>query len=279
MAFARVPAGEFLMGSTAAQAHAAQERCNGQALGCEGEDHAAETPQHSVALGEYWIGLTEVTNAQFRRFVQRGGYADPTWWTAAGWQWRMVNGITEPGCWDDKALNQPAQPVVCVSWYEAAAYTRWLSDAAGVAFRLPTEAEWEKAARGTDGRAYPWGEDGAGSLHTNFCDALCAHGRSDRSVNDGFAIPSPVGSYPFGASTYGALDMAGNVFEWTASEYYRYPYDPADGRESTDGVAARALRGGSFYYTVDHARCAHRIGIYPDTRNDLVGFRLASGGP
>jgi formylglycine-generating enzyme required for sulfatase activity len=268
LVFARVPAGEFVMGSG-----------DMQAPGCAGADLGCETPQHPVALGEYWIGLTEVTNTQFRAFVESGGYNNSAWWTDAGWHWRAVKDVAQPGCWDDPALNQPSQPVVCVGWHEAAAYTRWLSYATQHEFRLPTEAEWEKAARDADGRTYPWGEDPVSGLRANFCDMHCAHGRSDGSVDDGFAGPAPVGSFPFGASIYGALDMAGNVLEWTASEYRAYPVVNGDGRDGADGNVARALRGGSYYYTAEQARCAQRIGLYPDTRNDLIGFRVASGGP
>jgi formylglycine-generating enzyme required for sulfatase activity len=142
-----VPAGEFLMGSADADPEAASN----------------EKPQHTVYLDAYWIGQTEVTNAQFAKFIDAGGYSTREYWTDEGWAWKETQGITQPWLWTDQQWNKPDYPVVGVSWYEATAYVQW----AGA--RLPTEAEWEKAARGTDGRIYPWGNDWDGT-RPNFCD-------------------------------------------------------------------------------------------------------------
>ena len=110
--------------------------------------------QYTVYLNDYWIGLTEVTVKQYQRFVEAGGYDEQAWWTKAGWDYRQTMNISGPRC-QEGAVSKLPQP--CVSWYEAIAYTNWLSHESGLNVRLPTEAEWEKAARGTDGRTYPWG--------------------------------------------------------------------------------------------------------------------------
>ena len=173
-----VPVGPFLMGSSSADRQAAYN----------------EKPQHTLTLPDYWIGKTEVTNAQFRPFVEGDGYTNRDYWTAAGWAWRQAENITQPAYWNDAKWNGPDYPVVGMSWFEAVAYCRWLSKQTGIAFRLPSEAEWEKAARGSDGLIYPWG---------NTWDVK-------RTSNAGFT-PVAVGTYPTGASPYGALDMAGNA--------------------------------------------------------------------
>ena len=261
MTFVRVPAGEFTMGSSEEEIEAARALCLEVADAEECSDTVefftgAETPQHQVYLDEYWIGQTEVTNAQYRIFVEAGGYDESSYWTDSGWQWRQDNGATEPSCWDDDDFNWPDHPVVCVSWYEAVAYTRWLAAATGAEFRLPSEAEWEKAARGTDGRIFPWGDEWDGG-RLNSCDVNCPNDNwKDEAVDDGYAYTAPVGSYPDGASSHGALDMAGNVWEWTSTAYggcdwpgpgtFGYPYAPDDGREELEGSDCRSLRNGSW---------------------------------
>jgi formylglycine-generating enzyme required for sulfatase activity len=173
-----------------------------------------------------------------------------------------------PAFWEDQRYNNPAQPVVGVTWFEAMAYCAWLSGRLlaagrlpeGYVVRLPAEAEWEKAARGAGGRIYPWG------------------GRWDparANTWEGHVLrPSPVGVYPGGASPYGCLDMAGNVWEWTHSLYRDYPYDPDDGREDEDEPGRRALRGGSWLSRRRYARCACRDLNRPDVFNGGLGFRL-----
>jgi formylglycine-generating enzyme required for sulfatase activity len=264
MTFVRVPAGEFTMGSSDAQVDAALRLCEESGDNCAARRFEAETPQHQITLEEFWIGRSEVTNAQFRAFVEGGGYADQSLWTQAGWQWRTENDVTQPGCGDESQAAQDDHPVVCVSWYEATAYANWLTREAGREFHLPSEAEWEKAACGTDGRTFPWGDEPPDAGRANF-------GRNVGST-------APVGSFPADASPYGALDVAGNVTEWTASLFAPYPYAADDGRESQAGSRHRALRGGSFISLGYLLRCAARGGILPGDRWEQVGFRLASPG-
>jgi formylglycine-generating enzyme required for sulfatase activity len=230
-----IPEGPFLMGSSRDDPDAIDD----------------EKPQHRLHLPTYWIGKTPVTNAQFRPFVKGDGYTNRAYWSDAGWQWRTIEKRTQPYYWNDKKWNGAAQPVVGITWYEAAAYCRWLSAQTGDNYCLPSEAEWEKAARGTDGRSYPWGNEAPDKSQANF----------DRAVGR----TTPVGSYPAGASPYGVLDMAGNVWEWTRSEYRDYPYDPDDGREEGSKPAGNrfTLRGGSWRHDRIYVRCAARIRLDP----------------
>ncbi|MBK6433624.1 MAG: SUMF1/EgtB/PvdO family nonheme iron enzyme [Anaerolineae bacterium] len=165
-----VPAGEFTMGSADSDTQAGSD----------------EKPQHRVNVDGFWIDRTEVTNEQYRKFVDVGGYNQKQYWTEAGWTWKGQNNATQPGCWGDGNFNQGQQPVVCVSWYEAYAYARWAGG------RLPSEAEWEKAARGTDGRIYPWGNTWDGTW-ADFCDKNCQYEWKDVGVDDGYATTAPVG--------------------------------------------------------------------------------------
>ena len=200
----KIPAGEFTMGSN---------------------DYGDEKPPHKVYLDEYLIGKTPVTNAQFKKFIDAGGYKKKEYWSNKGWDWISGEKRSQPDYWDNKKWNTPPQPVVGVSWYEAEAFSKWAN------CRLPSEAEWEKAARGTDGRKYPWGNEKPNKNLANF------------SQNIGKT--TSVGKYsPAGDSPYGCVDMAGNVWEWVSSLYKSYPYDAEDGREDLAIADSRvAVRG------------------------------------
>ena len=237
-----VPAGDFLMGPANSDSQADND----------------ERPQHKVTLDGFWIGRTEVTNAQYRKFMEAGGYNQEQYWTEAGWAWKQGNNVTQPGCWDNGNFNQAAQPVVCVSWYEASAYARWAGG------RLPTEAEWEKAARGPDGRIYPWGNAAPDCNRLNYSGCI--------------GHTTAAGSYADGVSPYGALDLAGNVWEWVSSKYGTYPYRDDDGREDQSGADARLLRGGSWDNDAWFVRSTYRLRLDPGFRNGNVGFRLAAPG-
>jgi formylglycine-generating enzyme required for sulfatase activity len=248
-----VPAGPFLMGSVTDHPLAG------------GDD----TPKYNRTLFTYWIGQTEVSNAQFRRFVEGDGYTNPEYWTVAGWEWRQQHNITEPLYWHDDEWNNDDQPVVGVSWFEAVAYTRWLSARTGHRFRLPNDAEWEKAARGTSGQIWPWGNDwGDGFANGNEAN---------------IKRTTPVGAYPAGASPYGALDMAGNAWEWCLTrrdteEYFSYQPRPepfSDTYLETDDW--RQIRGGSWYDNLSATRwMSHYLERDPRQRYNTLGFRVAS---
>jgi formylglycine-generating enzyme required for sulfatase activity len=236
------PAGEFTMGS---------EEITGD-----------EKPVHQVTLDPFFVEKYPVTNARYACFIEAGGYENEQWWTRAGWQWVKGTGWTQPALWDDEKWNRPEYPVVGIAWYEAWAYAHWAGR------RLLTEAEWEKAARGTDGRAYPWGDE--------FDGEKCNVGTGN--LLDTSGATTPVGQYsPAGDSPYGCVDMAGNVWEWTSSLYRSYPYRLDDGREGVEVQGNRVVRGGSFDYTADSARCAARNRRPPSYRYGYDGFRVGVG--
>jgi formylglycine-generating enzyme required for sulfatase activity len=235
-----VPAGEFTMGSADNDSDADSD----------------EKPQRTVTLDAFWIDKTEVTNAQFRKCVEAGACQAPT---------TCAQG--DP-TYDDG--SKADHPVVCVDWNQAKAYCEWTGA------RLPTEAEWEKAARGTDGRIYPWGNTFDGSK-VNFCDRNCEFDHKDTDVDDGYARTAPVGSYPAGASPYGALDMAGNIWEWVADWYdgSYYVDSTINNPKGPDSGDYRVLRGGSWYNGWHAVRAADRSHYGPTLRHYSVGFRCA----
>jgi formylglycine-generating enzyme required for sulfatase activity len=181
-------------------------------------------------------------------------------------KWYPPGRKTEPDSWNDDAFNSPAQPVVGISWFEARAYCGWLADQTGRPFRLPTEAEWEAAARGKGGRRYAYGDD----FDAGLCNTFETHIRHT----------SPVGVFPGGETPEGLVDMAGNTWDWTGSLYRPYPYDATDGREDpVSGDGRRAVRGGSWNHNQPLARAAYRDYRAPNYRLDLLGVRLACSSP
>jgi formylglycine-generating enzyme required for sulfatase activity len=248
-----VPAGEFVMGS-------------------DKEPWGDEKPQHRLSLPAYRLGKYLVTNTEYRRFIEAGGYGERHWWTEAGWVQRGREGWGEPRLWDDSRFNKPNQPVVGVSWYECVAYCRWLSEERGEVYRLPTEAESEKGARGSDKRLYPWG---------NTFDASRLNAFEGEQI---VRATTPVGIYPNGASPFGSFDCAGNVWEWCATKapdlkFKPYPYDALEDEWSEgylEGNDVRALRGSSWDHVKLNARCTYRDRLSPDVRLNLIGIRLVS---
>jgi len=208
-----------------------------------------EKPQHKVTLDSYFIDRTEVTKDQYQKCVAAGKCAAP-----------LCNGT-----------GQADHPVVCVRWQDATNYCAWAGR------RLPTEAEWEKAARGTDGRIYPWGNETVAGNLLNFCDRNCSYDWRETAVDDGYAGMAPVESYPAGANPYGALDMAGNVWEWVADWYddNYYASSPAQNPMGSASGQYRVLRGGSWGDRQRDVRAAYRDGGGPDKWIGYVGFRCA----
>lgn len=234
-----------------------------KAYGGTRESYREESPQHTLQLPAFEIADTPVTNELYAMYVAATNTRAPAHW----------RGRTPPEFLRD-------HPVVDVSWHEANEFCRWLNaTAAGrrwtvgrwlrsavhrppsTVFRLPTEAEWELAARGSDNRVFPWGDTWDGA-RANTSEA-------------GIATTTPVGAYSLGSSPYGCLDMCGNVWEWTASLDRPYPYAPRDGREQAQAEGRRILRGGCYANPQGYARCACRFRLGPATRNPFLGFRLA----
>jgi formylglycine-generating enzyme required for sulfatase activity len=311
-----IPAGEFIRGS---------DRADPQGAYGSKRAYADEyTTERRVTLPAFGIGRYPVTNAEYRFFIEDGGYRTDRWWSEAGRQWKQggpdahadamqqwldtraalqkqdlvqlarqwnlrpqelrfwqeVTQITDeqardrarqqlersfdrPAFWDDQDLSSPGRPVVGINWYEAEAYCCWLSTVTTREYRLPTEAEWEKAARGAQagGREYPWGEQ----FDTARCNTVESH----------IYTTTPIGLYPNGISPFGLFDASGNVWEWTGDWYQMYP----GGEPSEDfGERFRSVRGGSWFDYRNYPRCAFRDRYVPDLFSDFMGFRVVSPG-
>ncbi len=228
-----------------------------------------ECPVHRVYLEDYWIDRYPVTCEQYRAFIEAGGYHNPTLWSAAGWEWLQSQMVTQPLYW----TNNPAwdnHPVYGVNWYEAEAYAKFVGK------RLPTEAEWEKAAKGDTAishrRIYPWGEK---EPDTQLCNHAYLGVDSYPPLQT-----TPVDAYPAGQSVYGCSDMLGNVWEWTASifnsygGFVSYPY-AGYSKVYFDGKH-RVLKGGSWATRPWALRCSFRNWYHPEVRQILAGFRCAA---
>jgi formylglycine-generating enzyme required for sulfatase activity len=197
---------------------------------------------HVTIDHDYWIDEYPVTNQRYRAFIEVGGYENQAYWAPEGWKWKTQNKVTVPEYWNHVTWNKLDHPVVGVSYYEAEAFARWAGK------RLPTEQEWEKAARGEDGREYPWGKE---------FDKDKSNSRSSE-----IGHTTPVTQYPKGGSPYGCYDMVGNVLEWSASWY-----------DKIGGL--RVLRGGAWYFIPEYLRVSTRLWYDPDYRDTTIGFRLA----
>jgi formylglycine-generating enzyme required for sulfatase activity len=243
LGFIEIPAGQFTMGSQKG----------------ETDRFADESPQHRLELPGFSIARYPTTVAQFKAFVAAANY-DPT----------------NPLC----LRGVPNHPVTWVTWHDAMAYCRWLTDSIrcshatprllrsllsaddGCRITLPSEAEWERAARGTGARRYPWGDD-------------IDPDRANYQMT-GIERPSPVGAFPRGRTPSGVEDLSGNVWEWTRSHHAAYPYRPNDGREDIDAGddVLQVLRGGSFDFNAHFVRAAFRLKNVRLGRNNLIGFRV-----
>jgi formylglycine-generating enzyme required for sulfatase activity len=252
-----VPGGAFHMGSP------------------DGEGAPDEHPRHAVTLSAYCIDRTEVTVAAYAACVAAGACSPPpmtvNWSSYSGNQLKLFN----QAC---NGSDRPSHPINCVDWVQAAAYCAWRGG------RLPTEAEWEYAARGSDGRIHPWGSAPPSARRLNACGSEClaaatGNGTPRRALyddDDGWPTTAPVGSYPDGASPFDVLDMAGNVWEWTADWYGPYPEAAqTDPRSATTGTS-RVSRGGSWTSGgEERARATDRDWLDPKIREAGLGFRCA----
>ena len=241
MEFVRVPAGEFLMGSDKSKDPQAQSN---------------EMPQHKIHLDEFLIGKYPVTERQYQVFVKKTGQKAPSHWK---------NGSLPPG--------REEHPIVNVNWGDANAFCKWAAQVSGCAVRLPSEAEWEKAARGTDGRIYPWGSQKLDKKLCNF----------DAGILELFSTKTtPIGKYsPQGDSPYGCADMAGNVWEWVG-DWYDGTYYQKSASSNPAGPSSgqvRGLRGGSWLNNGNDLRAAYRLRYDPGVTNNYIGFRCARSSP
>ena len=243
----KIPAGEFLMG--------AQKR-NPKEPNYDAEARDDESPVHPVNLSAFRIGRYPVTVKEYLCFVEDKGYevGEKSYWKEGGFgRWEKPDGWREQ-------FGQPMLPVTGVSWYEATAYAAW----AGC--RLPTEAEWERAARGTTGRKYPWGKEEPNETWANFA--------SDGEPDVGH--PTTVGLYPAGDTPEGIAEMAGNVWEWCSDIYDReyYRKSPKEDPRGPGRGSACVLRGGSWFDRSGSLRAACRNDRHPEYRADNFGFRV-----
>jgi len=224
-----IPAGAFIMGDD-----------NGR---------PDERPAHRVTLSAFRMAVLPVTNEEYAAYLAATGHEPPRFW-------------------DEPAFNRPRQPVVGASWFDAVAYCDWLSSVHGARFRLPTEAEWEKAARGTDGRLYPWGNDPPTPLHANYA----------KIGSNSHGTLLPVGTMEAGKSPYGVYDMAGNVWEWVSDWYDNdfYKNSPSQNPTGPPRGGFKVIRGGSWNSNPRTLRSADRYWDPPSFRSLYApGFRCA----
>jgi len=232
MEMVRIPAGMFMMGSSEKDIEWIVQEFFAESK----EWYRSEAPEQFLYLEDYFIDKYEVTVFQYQRFLEK--IHRPA-----------------PQTLDNPKFNQPDHPVVGVTWQEASDYCRWLGK------RLPTETEWEKAARGKDGRRYPWG-------NTPIATNANARGKNDR-----YRHTAPIGQFPDGKSPFGIMDMAGNVWEWTQDWYQPYPGN--DQKSDLFGEKYKVIKGGSWYSNMELARSALRGKSFPDRRANYIGFRCA----
>lgn len=292
-AMVRISGGTFVLGSAAAEAERVGKALEQHYLAQGDPDRAKrarawsrdEINDQPLTLPTFEIARYPLTNAQYKLFIDAGGYdPDAPWWQAdpdaRAWllrddvateglqPWQRRTRKDRPELWEDPnfGIVRPNHPVVGVSWFEAAAFCRWLTQQLddGSVYCLPSEAEWEYAARRATRRTFPWGEAEPDSERCNFAEI--------------YGGTSAVGCFAPGATPEdGIHDLAGNVWEWTRSEYRPYPYDPADGREGATETSQKqfTLRGGSWHTHRGRIRCPYRRAFLADRNFLIYGFRLA----
>jgi formylglycine-generating enzyme required for sulfatase activity len=275
-----VPAGKFKMGTARWEINKIPDWLSNDMGLTMGESSTKllerETPQHEVELPAYWIGKYEVTVAQFQAFVDEEKYETEaekgdgsSVWDIATNKALRTAGVT----WLSPGFQQEDNyPVVCVSWNDANAYLDWGG------LDLPTEAEWEKAARGTDARRYPWGNENMDGSQCNFADKNTSFQFSLDDIDDGYEAASPVGAYPKGRSPYGCHDMAGNAWEWCVDWFQESFYSKREAVQvfplcTDESDETRVYRGGGWADDPQYNRSALRYRAYPASRYNYLGFR------
>jgi len=240
-----IPSCEFWMGTSEEQVYELLAKEDWAHEWYDNDLFMVEQPYHLLSMPEFAIAQKPVTNFEYFQFVWNSGYRAPRGWKGLHF-----------------ADGEGDHPVVGVSREDALAFVAWLNKELKAKYRLPSEAEWELASRGTDGRIYPWGNE--------FDPWRCNTSESGKRGT------TPVGSYsPSGDSPYGVMDVVGNVWEWTSSTLSPYPYESGDGREELKVKAKCVGRGGSWYYSRKLARCAAREGVLDNFVSPALGFRVA----
>ncbi|MBC7476108.1 MAG: formylglycine-generating enzyme family protein, partial [Candidatus Sericytochromatia bacterium] len=252
----------------------------------------SESPMIRVNVSAFILDKYEVSNADYKNFIDGDGYNKREYWTDAGWQWKTSNNITLPLYWNDSRYNQSTFPVVGVSWYEAYAYAKFSGK------RLPTEAEWELAAKGNpstdypwNNKLFPWGNDDPSTLNNEDTLTVGADGSSvirangyfgaDGSSIDNSKYMSDVNSFPKGASSSTSVNMSGNVSEWV-NDWYQYEYYGRSNTEQTNPLGPatgtfKMTRGGSWSSNKNELRNTYRDQfLRPESRNLNLGFRCVS---
>jgi formylglycine-generating enzyme required for sulfatase activity len=266
-----INAGNFTMGSTKKEV----EQVKNKFPDFEPKLLEREIPQSEIFLDTFNISKYPITNLDFGEFIQNTKYITTAEKEGTGFvfdpKFRVVEGVNwkNPFGPDSDLINKEKHPVTQVSWFDALEFCKWLSEKSGKKYRLPTEAEWEKAARGTEGRLFPWGN----KWKSSFCNS-----------ENRFKGTTPVDYFEENnISPYGVVDMCGNVFEWTSTtigstepwpEKYSYPYNPHDGRENSKLEARRVGRGGSYSREWVYCRNTFRFADMPKDRYSAQGFRV-----
>lgn len=295
-----VPKGSFTMGNDLLTDEAVPEN-----------NSFGAAPQHKVNLNQYWISKTPITNAQFEAFVketnyvtqvEKEGHTGPwvyelkirAFETKFGHNWKNAFKDNITANFPEITTNE-RHPVVNITWFDCIAYTKWLSKKTGLNFTLPTEAEWEYAARGNDFRTYPWGNELPDGTRANYADEsfnkyFSGTGEAlvHQGINDGYAITSPVGSFPKGASPIGAWDLVGNVRQWVYDSKYTYSKNEATSPIYLKDNNIKLMKGGlwsasagRFNTIPDEIAMGHNIrvdarqGFEPNSADDHSGFRIA----
>jgi formylglycine-generating enzyme required for sulfatase activity len=273
-----IPGGEYTLGSNDEDIEWAVQQCSKFMPECSASSFEHEKPLHTVWLDAFWIDQTEITVAMFSEFIEATGYQteaervqyslifdEEEWVLTRDLDWKHPYEPDEPAADSD--------PVVHVSWYDAWSYCQWADR------RLPTEAEWEAAARGDDLRRFPWGDTLPIGTMVNLADRNAEDTPwRNEAVDDGFVAAAPAGSYEDGASPFGVLNMGGNVQEWvydTYSSNFNLP-DDAENPFNVSVGRGRVIRGGSFATIITSARAARRSWSDPATTSNDYGFRCVS---